>query len=408
MKRKWPVIVLLALSECLAMGLWFSASAVTPVLIHEWQLSQGAAAWLTLSVQIGFVVGALVSALLNLADLLPARLVMAAGALLGAAANAWIAAYVDHLTPALLMRFATGAFLALVYPTGMKIIASWMKEDRGLGLGILVGALTLGTASPHLLRALGGLQQWRPLMYVSSALAIAGALIVLLFGHLGPYRAPTPKFNWHYVAEALRHRGVRLANFGYLGHMWELYAMWTWLPIFILESYRERGLPAGHAGMTTEAAAALIAFAAIAAGGLGSLLAGYLADQWGRSRTTIASMAISGACAVLIGPLYGYSLVAGGITAVVWGFAIVADSAQFSASVSELCKREYTGTALTLQTSMGFLLTLVSIRLVPTFVSKVGWVWAFAMLSAGPLFGIWSMWQLLRSEDAAKMAGGRG
>ncbi|RME73468.1 MAG: MFS transporter [Chloroflexi bacterium] len=408
MSAKWRTVLLLALAELLAMGLWFSASAVTPALTRAWGLASGGAAWLTMAVQIGFVAGAFLSALFNVADVWSPRKVFAIGAFAGAGVNALIPLIASGLGMAVFLRFLTGFALAAVYPVGMKIMATWMKEDRGLGLGLLVGALTVGSASPHLLRVFGGIGQWEPVMLAASALAAVGGLIVWRSGHLGPHRSAPAPFRWRYVGEALRERGVRLANFGYFGHMWELYAMWTWLPLFLLESFRRVDNSTGFLGFAPDTVAALMAFLVIGIGGLGSLLAGPLADRWGRSRVTIVSMALSGTCAVAIGFTFGRSPWLVSLVALVWGFTIVADSAQFSAAVSELSDRAYMGTALTLQTSLGFLLTLASIRLIPVIVEKVGWTWAFSLLALGPVFGIWAMQSLLRSPAAKQLAGGRG
>lgn len=407
MSKKWQTISLLALAELLALSLWFSASAVTPALTAAWNLSPGGVAWLTMSVQIGFVVGAFLSALFNIADIWSPRKVFALGAVLGAVANGLIAAGANDLALALVLRFITGFALAAVYPVGMKIMATWMKEDRGLGLGLLIGALTLGSASPHLIRAFGGVNEWQPVLYVASGLALLGGVTVWRFGQLGPYQTAPAPFHWRYIGEALRDRGVRLANFGYLGHMWELYAMWTWIPLFLLDSYRLAG-NSNMLGQAPERAASVAAFAVIGSGGLGSLLAGQVSDRWGRTRTTMASMVISGACAVLIGFFYGGNPLLVSLIALIWGFTVVADSAQFSTAVSELSVREYMGTALTMQTSMGFLLTLVSIRLIPVLVDWIGWHWAFAVLVIGPIFGVWAMWALKESPAAAQLAGGRG
>jgi MFS family permease len=396
--HKNRALALLALAELLGMSVWFSVSAVVPALAAAWNLGSSGQAWLTMSVQLGFVTGALGSAVLNLADRLPSRLLFSFSALLAGGTTLLIPASGCGPGMTIVLRFVTGLFLAGVYPVGMKIMATWTRNDRGWGIGLLVGALTVGSAAPHLLRVFGGVGDWRLVLYLSAGLAAAGGLLALLFIMEGPDRTPSPRFNWKYAGEIWRDRGMALANLGYFGHMWELYAVWTWAPVFLGASFRASGV----AGTWASAAA----FAMIAVGGAGSLAAGKLADRFGRTIITSVSMAVSGLCCLASGFFFGRNPWALFSICFVWGFAVVADSAQFSAGVSELCPAERTGTALTLQTSLGFLLTLVTIRLIPTLERAVTWRWAFAFLALGPAVGIWAMLRLRRLPASAKMASG--
>ncbi|WP_082682126.1 MFS transporter [Haloferax profundi] len=384
------------------MSLWFSASAVAPQLAVAWGLSLEQAAWLTTAVQLGFVVGALASAVLTLSDLVPPRYLLAGSALVGAAATVTLGTVVQSPSVALGLRFLTGVALAGVYPPGMKLVAGWFREERGLAIGTLIGALTVGSALPHLLRAVGGIDRPRLVLLGAAALATVGAVTVLRVSP-GPYQSPAAPFDPTAVRRILRDPPTLLANTGYFGHMWELYAVWTWLPLFLTLAYDASDHP-----LATPEAAALTAFGAIAIGGIGALVAGRAADVWGRTTVTAASMVVSGIASLLAGLVFGASPLVVVPFVLGWGFAIVADSAQFSAAVSELADPSYLGTALTLQTAFGFLLTVVSIQLTPLVADIVGWQWAFAPLALGPAIGTLAMWRLRRHPGAAKLAGGRG
>jgi MFS family permease len=390
--------VLLAAAELLGMTMWFSASAVVPALRVEWHLGESSAAWLTLAVQLGFVTGTLLSAVFNLPDIISARHLFALAALAGAAVNAAFGLFARGPAVGMVLRFLTGLFLAGVYPPGMKIMATWFRQGRGMAIGVLIGALTLGKASPYLINGLGG-DDWRHNVLLVSALAALGGLIVFLFVSDGPYALPSARFDIKQVAKVFGNRGVRLANFGYLGHMWELYAMWTWAPVMIRASLAAQGSRAELAEVAS--------FLVLGAGAAGCVVAGLIADRIGRTVVTSWAMALSGGCCLIIGLLYQASPVLLLIIAAIWGATVVADSAQFSTCVTELGDPQYIGTALTLQTCLGFLLTTLSIQLIPVLVDAVGWRYAFMALAPGPAFGVVSMLRLRGLPEAVKIAQGR-
>ncbi|MDQ4143683.1 MAG: MFS transporter [Actinomycetota bacterium] len=382
---QWRALAYLAMAIVLTMTTWFSATAVIPQLREEWTLSDGSAAWLTIGVQLGFVVGALVSSLTNLPDVFSPRSLVALSALLAAGANLGVLA-AEGPTLAVPLRFMTGAFLAGVYPPAVKLLATWFRAGRGTALGLLIGALTLGTASPHLVNALGGLE-WRTVIWTTSSLTVLGAAFVLAFVREGPFPFPRATFDMRETGRVFKNRRVLLASLGYFGHMWELYAMWAWFIVFLRASL-------GNQTPENGSTAALATFAVIAIGAVGCWVGGVIGDRWGRTQATSLMMGISAACCLLIGFTFDGPTWLVVVVGLVWGFSVVADSAQFSAMVTEYADARYVGTALTLQLALGFTLTVVTIWLLPWLEDQISWRWAFAVLAVGPILGIGSMWRL--------------
>jgi len=382
----------LSLAMFLGMTLWFSATAANGPIEREFHLTTGETAWLTMAVQGGFVAGTLVSALLNLADVINARRLFAIGCAIAALSNAALAG-AGGAGAIIALRVATGAALAWVYPTGMKIAAGWFERRRGAALGLLLGALTVGSAFPHLLAAASTTVPWRTLMIAGSLLALAGGAIVLSLVADGPYVASSGRFDPAAAVRVFADRRTRLATLGYLGHMWELYAMWTWVAAYASASFGVAGTtPASTSGSA-------VAFTTIASGAIGSAAAGWFADRLGKARIATASMIVSGACSASAGFVFRAPAPLLFLFAIVWGVAVVADSAQLSALVAEFSPRGHVGTALTVQTCAGFLLTMVSFRLLPAAAQTIGWQWVFLCLVPGPIFGIAALRELMRGDD---------
>ena len=377
-------LFLLAGALVMSMSTWFSTAAVLGQLRDAWSLSTTQSSWLTIVVQLGFVCGAMFSAFTNLADrLAPLRLVLLGS--MGAAAANTIVAAADGYTVALVARFLTGAFLAAVYPPALKAMSSWYRTGRGYALGVMIGALTIGSALPHLINAIGGVD-WRVALLIASGLTLTGGLVADRLCSPGPYSVAAARFDPSQLGIILRNPRFRLASGGYFGHMWELYAMWAWIAAFYGDAFDSRRT------------ASFVAFAVIAIGAAGSVHAGRMSDR--RSRTEAAALAMrwSASVAVVIGFLVDAPtpIVVG--AGLVWGFWVVADSAQFSTIVTEVVDARYVGTALTVQLATGFMLTVFTIFLVPVVRDAHGWGWAFVMLAPGPLLGAWAM-RVLQSDQ---------
>jgi MFS family permease len=400
---RWVELAVVGSGILLAFAPWFSASAVSPLLADDWNTSGLDLALLTVAVQVGFAIAAIGLAVSGAADAVSSRALFVAGTLVAAGGNLGFAVAADGPTSAIPWRLLTGAGLAAAYPIALRMIAGWFRRDRGLAIGIIIAALTIGSALPHLIRALGASSaaDWQAIVAAASAVAVAGAVVVGLGHRPGPLEVGAARFSSSIAASAFRERSVRLANIGYLGHMWELYAMWTWLPLFVAASF-------AAAGVADPAVASTASFAVVAAGGLGCVVAGALADRLGRTTLTIAAMAGSGASAVVAGLVFGANPAIVTLVGLVWGLTVIADSAQFSAAVSELAPPGTSGSALSLQLALGFLLTAVAILAVGALDPGDGSTWrlAFWMLAIGPAVGIAAMWRLRRLPEAVKMANG--
>ena len=394
---KWKILTFISVALVCSMTSWFAATAVLGEFSNAIGITLQQGAWLTNAVQIGFVFGALGSAFLSLTDVVSVTRILSAASLLAGISTALLLLE-PTLSVALVLRFISGIALAGVYPTVTKLTATWFVQSRGMAIGIMVGALTLGSAMPYFVRTLGNAASWQLVITVAALACVVASAIFGLCLREGPHAFPRGKFNPAQIGKILKDKPVMLANVGYFGHMWELYAMWGWILAYA---------SAASAGGSVTIDAAMLAFLVVAAGAPGCLVGGYLSDRFGRCRTTITMMTISGSCAVLIGFVFNGPTSLFVIIALVWGFTAVADSAQFSTAVSELSQGDFVGSSLAFQMAVGFAITVLAIFLVSVIVDVFGsWRWSFLILLPGPVIGVIAMIKLRAHPDSIKLAGG--
>ncbi|MCH7776694.1 MAG: MFS transporter [Gemmatimonadetes bacterium] len=401
LRSKWSSITLLVICEAMALALWFSATAIIPVLRLEFAIDDTRASLFSSIVAVGYVAGTLGSAILGLADRLHPRHFFMASALVAAGANAAILLFEPTSSVVVVLRFVTGMCMAGLYPVGMKIASTWAKGDSGLLIGVLVSGLTLGAAVPHLFNAVGSLD-WHFTLLVASAFAVTGGILINFVG-LGPAYGKVPPFNPGAVLKAWTEKPIRLANFAYFGHLWELYAMWAWIALFLHASFAAN---LGYDDAVVELYANLATFAVVGVGAANCVFVGLFADRFGRTMITAGVMILSGTCALSVGFLFGSNIWLVMAVCLIWGASVVPDAPQTSACIIELSDRSYVGTMLTVQTCVGFMLTMIPIHLIPQMVDAFGWRYAFAPLAIGPFLGAIAMWRLRTQPDAIKLASG--
>ncbi len=383
------ILPLIVLSQFAGTSLWFVGNAILPDIQRSFNHQANAAGAITSVVQLGFIAGTLIFAIFSIADRITSTKVFFVSSILAALSNVSIIWFAKNIAGLYALRFLTGFFLAGIYPVGMKIASDWYEKNLGKALGFLVGALVFGTAFPYLLRSSLYALPWRHVLMYTSAFALTGGLLVLLFVGEGPHRKPAPRFQFSVLFQVFRSADFRAAAFGYFGHMWELYALWAFLP-YIFSFYNSTS------GETMNVP--LWSFIIIAAGGVGCLVGGYISQKAGSSRVAFYALLTSGLCSLCSFAFVHLPIVLFIPAVILWGVTVAADSPQFSSLVAQTAVPEYRGTALTIVTCIGFAITIVSIQLITLLGNWLKIDSLFVFLAPGPLIGLLFLYRLVKER----------